>query len=506
MNRVKVSQLAASLVISGVVLALACWVASSEVPVARASPDVFFVKPAGSGTSCTQAAPCELDEAMAQAGAFDTIYVSEGVYYGSGSAVITITDSITVIGGWDGAVSGPVVVDPVAHTTTLDGEDARRGIFIVGVVSPTLDGFTITGGDATGLAGDAWGYDAGGGIYVIDAAPVLRRLHVISSKAERGGGLYLYNSAAVVSNSFIRDNNATRGGAGLFAYICPATFNDVAFINNDALGGDGGGMYLSSSDDLILRRPLVAMNTSLGHGGGIYMHGSAVTVTGGTFRYNSAKRGGAIGLYNSDAVIAANMIYTNTATEWGGGAFLYQGDPVLINNMVFDNYAGDSGAGLFFWSSGARGWHNTVAHNQGGDGSGITVDNYSTTYSGVALTNTILVKHGVGVQVTLDNSISLEGTLWGAGASANGTDWLGAGTIATGTVNLWEEPRFIAPLAPAWNLHLRWFSPAIDAGVPTMVLRDIDGQNRPNGTGYDIGADEAWWWRVDLPVMFRIAP
>jgi hypothetical protein len=47
------------------------------------------------------------------------------------------------------------------------------------------------------------------------------------------------------------------------------------------------------------------------------------------------------------------------------------------------------------------------------------------------LTNTILISHDQGLNVTIGNTATLAATLWG-----NTTDWGGAGTIITGTRNL----------------------------------------------------------------------
>jgi uncharacterized repeat protein (TIGR01451 family) len=70
--------------------------------------------------------------------------------------------------------------------------------------------------------------------------------------------------------------------------------------------------------------------------------------------------------------------------------------------------------------------------------------------------------------------------------SSNGTDWSGADIFHandyTGT------PAFLSPNSR--DYHIGPSSAAINAGVNTGVTEDIDGNPRPLGSGYDIGADE----------------
>jgi hypothetical protein len=49
---------------------------------------------------------------------------------------------------------------------------------------------------------------------------------------------------------------------------------------------------------------------------------------------------------------------------------------------------------------------------------------------------------------------------------------------------------FVSLASGAEDLHLRSGAPAIDAGAPSGALTDIDGELRPRGAGWDIGADE----------------
>jgi hypothetical protein len=209
---------------------------------ARASPGSLFVKPGGAG-DCTQAGPCSLTTALAQAVDGDTIYVAAGIYTGTHEAVIKVTKSITLYGGWDGAASGAVVRDSSLHITTLDGENARRVIQITGNVSPTIDGFTITRGNATNAT---WDTGLGGGILSTDASPIVQNNVIVSNTASitptsgNGGGIYLSNGAAstVISGNLVLSNVATIGtlgsGGGVYlayGYITPTIVNNIIVSN-----------------------------------------------------------------------------------------------------------------------------------------------------------------------------------------------------------------------------------------------------------------------------------
>ncbi len=67
--------------------------------------------------------------------------------------------------------------------------------------------------------------------------------------------------------------------------------------------------------------------------------------------------------------------------------------------------------------------------------------------------------------------------------------WFGAGVPpAFLAVNVSADPQF-ANLA-GLDFHLGASSPAVDAGIATAAVRDLDGVPRPQGVGYDLGAYE----------------
>jgi len=114
------------------------------------------------------------------------------------------------------------------------------------------------------------------------------------------------------------------------------------------------------------------------------------------------------------------------------------------------------------------------------------------TYSTLALTNTILVSQTVGIMATAGNTATLNGVLWfGNGANTGGAGYVIVQNATTG------NPAFAAD-----GYHLTAASIAIDHGVNAGVTTDIDGEPRPMGAGYDLGADE-FRFRVYLPLVLR---
>jgi len=166
-QRILFSLAVAGLLLVGVFLLQDAW--SSAAHAATMATD-YFASTGGFGNLCTEANPCQLAWALGQAVHGDTVYVAQGTYTGTGPSVITITASITLYGGWDGSTSVPPVRDPDLYPTTLDGEYERRVIFMNTSITPTIDGFIVTRGNASYASVDQ-GY--GGAVYSEDAAPII---------------------------------------------------------------------------------------------------------------------------------------------------------------------------------------------------------------------------------------------------------------------------------------------------------------------------------------------
>ena len=193
-------------------------------------------------------------------------------------------------------------------------------------------------------------------------------------------------------------------------------------------GGQGRVLYVTGDVSPTIEGLRITGGDAAGLGGGVYVITATATISNNQIFGNSAGSGGGLYLYSSAATLDRNTIISNTAWQ-GGGLYLDSSDATLTNNVVADNQANTAGSGLYIKGSIPGLLHTTIARNGGGDGSGVYVTDVDDGYSAVALTNSILVGHTVGITVTAGSTATLGATLWGSEAWANEDDWGGEGYI-----------------------------------------------------------------------------
>ncbi len=462
----------------GLALALLGWLRTGEQAQAAPAATTRYVAPGG---NCGSASPCyaTIQAAVDAATDGDTIKVAQGTYTGvqtrthssnTFTQTVFISKTVIVQGGY--TTSDWNTLNPKTHPAILNANGAGRVVTIIGnSIAPTLRGLCITGGQA---GGSLW--DRGGGIYVSDANGIIEDCLIYSNTVSYyGGGVYIAGGNIRLTGNTIASNTVTSAG-------------------------DGAGVYISSGSPVLERNTIQGNWTLFGAGGVTCYSSCSARLVGNVIADNTGSEGGGIELLGN-AEVVGNLIQRNTA-PYGGGVYIWGSNPTLVNNAVVDNIGTYRGAGIYVTTGSSsaaapRLLHNTIARNSGGpygDGSAVYVQGKDHYHCAVALTNTIIFSHSVGITVTAGNTATLNGTLW----HTNGTDRGGAGTISHQN-DYSGDPYFAAD-----GYHLLGCPGALDRGVNAGVTTDIDGDQRPIENGYDLGADEtARKFFIYLPLIVR---
>ncbi|MDX1613499.1 MAG: choice-of-anchor Q domain-containing protein [Candidatus Promineifilaceae bacterium] len=331
------------------------------------------------GASWETAHP-NLQDALLAAANGDQIWVSEGVYYpdeGSGqadgdrSASFALLDGVAIYGGFAGDEGSLDQRDVVGNPTVLSGDiDQDDTVDANGVVTDTanisganvyhvvngsgvddtasLDGFTITAGQANGTTPD----NSGGGMLIAGGHPSLRELTFSGNSASTyGGGLHNDDGASPTITSALFINNSSTLGGGLYSLSSASSLTDVDFVGN--LATNFGGGLGSANSDLSLTNVTFASNRANGSGGGMYAHSSTqIEATMVVFNANSAGVLGA-GVYNtSNAQVALSQAEFSANSANYGAGLATNGASVTLTQAVLDgNTAVATQAGGMYNSS-----------------------------------------------------------------------------------------------------------------------------------------------------------
>lgn len=523
MKRRKIEAILFCLALSGLLVVGLFLVLSQTAQGVRASPGQLFVTPGGSG-DCSQSNPCNLQTALSSSNNGDEIYLAQGTYTSSDPEVLKVTQNLTFYGGWNGASSGPVIRNPAAYQTILDGQEQRRVVLIQSGTTVVLDGLYIMNGkidvqNSTGMYG--------AGLFAEDANLTVRHTRFYSNVVDinaniaYGGGMMVKGGKLSIEESIFKWNSVKAqalpyGGGLAISDTLKAYVGEVLFERNDAWIGSGLFFTGNSSKppftvfaSTFRENGLGYSNTaSGGYSGAMEIVNATAHIEGNTMDRNyGANEYGAMRVMASEVVLLRNLITRNRSYDVSALAFWYTDPLIMANNIVVDNQTtahSFSVPAIEVKGSSGEFLHNTLARNRNFSGTNVGVAYGILVHasSNLTLTNNIVVSHTVGISVATGSTANLEGTLWGSDAWANGTDTGGGGSINTGAVNLWKDPAFLDP--NNGNYHLSLSSPAIDAGVLTDLTSDIDGGVRPTGSGFDIGADEIA--AIYLPLVLKLFP
>ena len=452
----------------------------------------------------------------------DEIWVRKGTYLLSSQ--IDVDKAVEIYGGFNGTEQEKEQRDWNNNVTEVDGQASINHCFFV-TKNAVIDGFTITGGNATGNS--QLSDKNGGGIHIRFGHLTVKNCSFLNNYASSLGGAIFNDSGylSISQCSFFDNTSADWGGAiCLWQWSDGAAISNCAFTRNTAVYGGAIGDGASGKYPLTSITNCDFTDNSASYGGAFNGRNNAVTITNCAFQGNSAEYGGAIRGFNYvsssiPAVITDCYFSENHADHWGGA--IYQ------NTQNSEAEANISRCAFY--------------QNSANDGGGIFT--YSTAFSRITIKNCTLFgniadRKGGGLQNSFDDSANV--SIINCTFSANRANSDGSGIYNTGPYSgtatdvvkisnsiLWEDlsneignyhniptvtysniqggysgvgninadPLFIG----SGDLHLTSSSPCIDAGannIPSIPNTDfegdqriIDGDNDGQAT-VDIGADE----------------
>ncbi len=360
----------------------------------------------GAGTGASWAnAFTDLQAALDVAEAGDEIWVASAVYKptklvdptNSQTATFELIEGVKIYGGFAGTEASLDERDWTTNVTVLSGDldnndvgaDTNGGItpraentlglnsynVVIGNNAITytnatvLDGFTVTGGQTTGLGGEA-GTSDGAAIRFGDyASPILRNLHVIGNRStDDGGGIYFRHfNNPIFDNVRVEHTFAKDFGGAIFMFDDNnPTFKNVTIVNTT--GEYSAGIYIHDRNTINIVNFYGCGNVNIfgdpnGHGnsGTTLSFGSenTVQITNAAFTANYANENGAALRFTRDNDITlTNITMTgnqSAATDVsvpnpGGAIFSREVGNVLTvaNSIIWGN------SQTFGWGEGAQ--------------------------------------------------------------------------------------------------------------------------------------------------------
>jgi len=309
------------------------------------------------------------------------------------------------------------------------------------------------------------------------------------------------DSDYVIIDGFIT-NNAPGNGNGIRVVL-----SDYCIVRNNSCDSNAErGIFTAFTDDILIEYN-VCTNSIDEHG--IYVSNSSDRPI---IRYNECYDNNSIGIHmngdlsaGGDGIISDAQVYGNILHDNNGAAAINMDglqDPIIYNNLIYNNHA-SQGIALFqqdgaIVTNGVKIYNNTIIVPSDGRWG-------------------ILIQNGANINTEIYNNIIINQHTWRGCISAESTTQLVSnynilndkmsnnGDGSTISLSAWQalgldtNSQLANTLSSIFenpntnDFHLITASQAIDSGtnlVMAIVTEDSEGNTRPLGTNYDIGAFE----------------
>ena len=274
------------------------------------------------------------------------------------------------------------------------------------------------------------------------------------SATDKGGAIYVQNGRVdIIDNIFLENSADNYGGA-----IAIDSNYDIQILNNwfeDNVTDNGGGSIFAGSSD------------------------ATVLIEGNSFTGGAANYGTAI--HNDSCRLSINR---NTFQDVLGSSaiMLYSsGLSSTVSNNFFIQPAGDA---LITWGDAS---YQVINNTFVGGRYAINVYGDSPT----SIMNNIITGASESIHSSDSSPTGSNNLFWGNTSNPN---------LLTDPVQ--DDPEFVNPAAD--DYHISEDSPAVDTGATVALSADYDGDERPIGEGFDIGADEVKsGYLVFLPLVLK---
>jgi hypothetical protein len=345
----------------------------------------------------------------------------------------------------------------------------------------------------------------GGGIYTIGTLTIDSCV-VRSNAASLGFGGAIYNAGTLeLTHSLVANNDSDYGGGGIYqSNSGSSVITHSTITSNSAWAGSGGGGILNRHGVLTILNSVISYNeTKGGHGDGAGAYEEGTLVISNSLITANLSRGEAGGIYifsTNRVLIAQTTVSSCIASEGGAGIANHGAGPLIINNSTISSNVttgGSAGGGIENFGGDVSIIASTitgnVSANVAGNGGGIF-------NAGLIRVLNCIIANNTAAAIGPDFRGTLTSQDFNLVRSTNGC-------AVTNLIahNIYGQDPMLGPLqdngGPTWTHALLPGSPAIATGHSGGLLTDQRGGVRPYvkpgntnvlaGDGSDIGAFES---------------